>query len=108
MPVQAIMSCWLFGEGQFAEAEETLSFPGQTVFAQCSISHINWFTATAPSGWNANVQIKNYIKADGTVVDLSTDPKNNTFSDDDVVSVTFILQVINATVWSGLLQALEG
>jgi hypothetical protein len=109
VPVQNIIAEWLFASSRdFGEAERTVKFSSQAVFAQTCISHINWGTETVPSTFNVNAQIKSYTKANGTVVDLSTDPKNNAFSESDVVSVTFILQVINAEVWSSAIVYLFG
>jgi hypothetical protein len=68
--------------------------------------------AGTPSGnTTINAQIKSYRKQNGTVVDLSSDPKNNVFFDTDVVSVTFQLKVISVdtnAVWASGVAYLFG
>ncbi len=116
MPIQGIEFAWMFAESSSGATEiatEPVNFPSQSVFAQASISTIETTHAPGtPSGSTTiNAQIKSYTKADGTVVDLSTDPKNNAFFDTDVVSVTFQLKVISVdtnAVWASGVAYLFG
>jgi hypothetical protein len=94
-------------------ATETVNFPRQPVFAQAAVTTIDTtHSPGTPSGSTTiNAQIKSYTKANGTVVDLSADPKNNTFFDTDVVSVTFQLKVISEdtnAVWASGVAYLFG
>jgi hypothetical protein len=91
MPIQSILPCWMYsasenGEGQVVT--EVITFPSSTVFAQVSLT-----TIINMIGGTINAQIRSYTKADGTVVDLSTNAANNMFTDSEVVSVTFQLNV---------------
>ena len=116
MPIQSIEFAWLFAEsssGATEVATETVSFPSQTVFAVASITTIQTTHApgTPSASTTINAQIKSYQKADGIVVDLSTDPKNNSFFDTNVVSVTFQLKVISVdtnAVWASGVAYLFG
>ena len=83
------------------------------------ITHPAWRVAAVdrtslrgqPSQHFRILTIKSYTKANGTVVDLSADPKNNTFFDTDVVSVTFQLKVISQdtnAVWASDVAYLFG
>jgi hypothetical protein len=116
MPIQGVEFAWMFAKafgGATEVATETVNFPSQSVFAQASITTIETTHAPGtPSGSTTiNAQIKSYTKANGTVVDLSTDPKNNAFFDTDVVSVTFGLKVISVdtnAVWAGGVAYLFG
>jgi hypothetical protein len=108
MPIQSVEFAWMWAEstgGATEVATETVNFPPQSVFAQASITTIDTIhTPGTPSGSTTiNAQIKSYTKQNGTVVDLSNDPKNNVFFDTDVVSVTFQLKVISMdtnAVWA--------
>jgi hypothetical protein len=116
MPIQSISFAWMFAEstgGATEIATETVSFPSQSVFAQTSVTTIQ--TTHKPGAPSASTtigaQIKSYTKADGTVVDLSADPKNNAFFDTGVVSVTFQLKVISVdtnAVWASGVAYLFG
>jgi hypothetical protein len=116
MPIQSVEFAWMFAEsvgGATEVATETVTFPSQPVFAQATITTIETtHSPGTPSGnTTINAQIKSYAKADGNVVDLSTDPKNNTFFDTDVVSVTFELKVISVdtnAVWASGVAYLFG
>jgi hypothetical protein len=116
MPIQSVEFAWMFAEsvgGATEVATETVTFPSQPVFAQATITTIETtHSPGTPSGnTTINAQIKSYTKADGNVVDLSTDPKNNTFFDTGVVSVTFELKVISVdtnAVWASGVAYLFG
>ena len=116
MSVKGIEFALMFAESSSDASEvttETVNFPRQSAFAQASITTIETTHAQGkPSGSSIiNAQIKSYTKADGTVVDLSTDPKNNAFFDTDVVSVVFQLKVISVdatAVWASGVAYLFG
>jgi hypothetical protein len=116
MPIQSVEFAWMFAKavgGATEVATETVTFPSQSVFAQAAITTIaTTHTPGTPSGnTTINAQIKSYTKANGNVVDLSTDPKNNVFFDTNVVSVTFELKVISVdtnTVWASGVAYLFG
>jgi hypothetical protein len=116
MPIKGVEFAWMFAKalgGATEVATETVNFPRQPVFAQAAITTIETtHTPGTPSGSTTiNAQIKSYTKANGAVVDLSADPKNNAFFDTDVVSVTFELKVISEdtnAVWASGVAYLFG
>ncbi len=116
MPIQSVEFAWMWAEstgGANEVATETVNFPAQSVFAQASISTVNTthHPGTPSGNTTINAQIKSYTKQNGTVVDLSSDPKNNVFFDTDVISVTFQLKVISVdtnAVWASGVAYLFG
>jgi hypothetical protein len=115
MPIQSVQYAWLFVEVTSSSDDvrvsdvktQTINFTSQSVFAQSAIT-----TFELSQDAEINAQIQSYTKGDGTVVDLSADPKNNAVFDNNVVSVTFRLQATtaggHAKVWSSGIVFLFG
>jgi hypothetical protein len=105
MPVQNILSGWLYTTSNpqnvgAQTATHTFTFSSQRIVAQASITTVRRLDSYIS---HVTAQIQSYTKADGTVVDLSSDPKNCTCDDTDVVSITFMLTVEGGINANGVL-----